>query len=67
MEEGWDASGSIRKPKNHLADFPEVTFDEPITVQTMTLDTRCDENGIEAIDFIWMDVQGSEIDVIRGH
>jgi FkbM family methyltransferase len=66
MEEGWDASGSIRKPKRHLIDYPQITFDESVTVQTMTLDTWCDENGIEAIDFIWMDVQGAEMDVIRG-
>ena len=32
----------------------------------MGLDTWCDENGIEAIDFIWLDVQGAEMDVIRG-
>jgi FkbM family methyltransferase len=66
MEQGWDASGSIRKPRNHLTDYPEITFDESLTVQTKTLDTWCNENSVEAIDFIWMDVQGAEMDVIRG-
>jgi len=66
MPEGWDLSGSIRKPKNHLVVHPWVTFDRAITVKTMTLDTWCNEHGIETIDFIWMDVQGAEMDVIRG-
>ncbi|UCE75463.1 MAG: FkbM family methyltransferase [Methanomassiliicoccales archaeon] len=66
MPEGWDLSGSIRKPKNHLIVHPWCRFEKNIVVQTKTLDTWCIENGIEKIDFVWMDVQGAEIDVIRG-
>ena len=66
MPEGWDLSGSIRKPKNHLIVHPWCRFEKNIVVQTKTLDTWCNENGIEKIDFIWMDVQGAEIDVVRG-
>ena len=66
MPEGWDLSGSIRQPKEHLAIHPWVTFDKKTTVKTSTLDAWCDKQGIEAIDFIWMDVQGAEIDVLRG-
>jgi len=66
MPKGWDLSGSIRQPKEHLTIYPWVTFDQEITVATSTLDTWCDKHGILAIDFIWMDVQGAEIDVFRG-
>lgn len=66
MPEGWDQSGSIRRPKEHLTAHPWVTFDEKILVPTSTLDTWCDKHGIEAVDFIWMDVQGAELDVFRG-
>ncbi len=66
MPEGWDLSGSIRKPKDHLLVDPLVTFDQTITVKTTTLDAWCAEHGIETIDFIWMDVQGAELDVFRG-
>jgi 2-O-methyltransferase len=66
MNEGWDLSGSIRQPKEHLEAYPWVKFDTSITVPTTTLDSWCKQQGIAAIDFIWMDVQGAEIDVFRG-
>ncbi len=66
MPEGWDYSGSIRKPKNHLIVHPWCTFEKTITVETKRLDTWCQENATDRIDFMWMDVQGAEIDVIRG-
>ena len=66
MPEGWDYSGSIRKPKNHMLVHPWCTFEKNIIIQTKTLDTWCAEQGIDRVDFIWMDVQGAEIDVIRG-
>jgi 2-O-methyltransferase len=65
-EEGWDYSGSIKKPKNHFKVYPWVSFDRTIRVKTSTLDAWCAENAIGPIDFIWMDVQGAELDVIRG-
>ncbi len=66
MPEGYDLSGSIRKPKDHLEAVPWVTFGNTITVKTRTLDSWCEEHGIEEIDFIWMDVQGAELDVFKG-
>jgi len=63
---GWDLSGSIKKPKGHLEMHPWCTFNESIVVKTKRLDTWCREEGIEAIDFIWADVQGAEENLIRG-
>jgi len=66
--EGWDCSGSIRQPKQHLESKPWCTFDRTISVATQTLDSWCEANGLadRTIDFIWADVQGAEIDLIRG-
>ena len=66
MPEGWDQSGSIRQPKNHLVEHPWVKFDKIISVPTCRLDDWCADHGISDIDFIWMDVQGAEGDVIAG-
>ena len=66
IPEGWDQSGSIRRPKNHHKEYPWVKFEKTIVVNTRRLDDWCVENGIHQVDFIWMDVQGAEGDVIRG-
>ncbi len=64
--EGWDLSGSIRKPKEHLKVYPWCTFENQIEVPTMTLDHWLEQEQIKLIDFIWMDVQGAEMDVYEG-
>lgn len=66
MPQGWDQSGSIRRPKEHLAAVPWITFEHTIKVASCRLDTWCNRQRIEAIDLIWMDVQGAELDVFRG-
>jgi 2-O-methyltransferase len=65
--DGWDKSGSIRKPKDHLQVHPWVTFDRQIQVPMMSLDSWYAQSQIDgSIDFIWMDTQGAEADVIDG-
>jgi 2-O-methyltransferase len=66
MPEGWDMSGSIRKPKDHLITNPSIKFDDSFEVTTQKLDTWAKKNQIQLIDFIWADVQGAEIDLIQG-
>jgi FkbM family methyltransferase len=39
---------------------------EQITVETKTLDTFIEENGITEIDFISIDTEGTELDVLKG-
>jgi FkbM family methyltransferase len=63
---GWDQSGSIRRAKNHLEEHPWVKFERTITVDACRLDDWCIQHGVIEIDFIWMDVQGAEGDVIAG-
>ncbi len=64
--QGWDHSGSIRKPKSHLEVWPWVKFERQIPVPMMRLDDWAIQNQIEAVDFIWADVQGAESDLVLG-
>jgi FkbM family methyltransferase len=64
--EGWFDSGSLRQPKRHLEVHPWVTFESSLEVSVRSLDSWAAEFGVESVDFIWMDVQGAEADVIRG-
>jgi FkbM family methyltransferase len=65
-DNAWHQSGSIRNPKNHLEKYPEVTFSEVVILPTSTLDGWSEKYGIGEVDFIWADVQGAELDMIRG-
>jgi FkbM family methyltransferase len=62
----WNKSSTLKDPSGHARMFPEITFGKTLEVPTRTLDDVCTEFGLEAIDLLWMDVEGSEADVIRG-
>jgi hypothetical protein len=47
-------------------DHVDITFDETETVRTRTLDDYCDINDIEQIDYLKIDVEGHELDVLSG-
>jgi 2-O-methyltransferase len=64
--EGWDQSGSIRRPNSHLKVWPWVKFEKQITVPIMTLDDWSTQHQIGKADFIWADVQGAESDLVEG-
>jgi FkbM family methyltransferase len=59
-------SGSIKQPKEHLNEWPNIKFDETMTITSITLDKFCEDNKINKIDFIWADVQGAEKEMING-
>lgn len=64
--DGWHKSGSIRRPTGHLGQHPWCTFDEVVEVPLLRLDAWSRANNVGTVDFIWMDVQGAEGDVIAG-
>jgi 2-O-methyltransferase len=64
--EGWDQSGSIRRPNTHLKIWPTVKFEKEITVPIMTLDAWSEQHRVGSVDFIWADVQGAEGDLVEG-
>jgi 2-O-methyltransferase len=64
--EGWDQSGSIRRPNTHLQVWPWVKFEKTITVPITTLDAWSQQHDVGTTDFIWADVQGAESDLVEG-
>lgn len=77
MEKGkivdrYYGSSSIRKPKLIKGVYPSMTFQETKVFVT-TLDHHVknimpgyDSSGMDKIDFIWSDIQGAEVDMIKG-
>ena len=59
---GSGASSSLLKPKKHLEEHPEVTFPETKQVEVRTLDEYYDPQ----YNFLNIDVQGYELEVLRG-
>ena len=62
----WDKSSSIKKPKLHLLQHRWCIFNNTIKVETKRLDDWFEEEKLENIDFIWVDVQGAEKEMIEG-
>ena len=65
VKQHFTGSSSLRKPKNVLTAWPDMQF-HSTKVQVITLDDFMTREKISKIDFIWMDVQGCEIDVFEG-
>jgi FkbM family methyltransferase len=65
-------SSSLFKPARHLEDYPWVQFPEAVQLQTYTLDRIFQSITIHrpeiatAIDLLYMDVQGGELEVLKG-
>jgi FkbM family methyltransferase len=59
------ASSSFLKPKLHMSDHPEITFEETIELPCLMLDEWAAQNNIKKIDFMWLDMQGAEKLVIN--
>lgn len=57
-------AGSLHKPKERLSWSP-VRYPDTIMVPTVTLDNWAQQHGITHIDFLWLDLQGHELPVIK--
>lgn len=60
-----NASSSLLAPKDHLDIYPDITFEEKIEIQTINLDEWAQQNRIAKVDFMWLDLQGFELQVLR--
>lgn len=58
-------AGTLLKPKERLKHSP-ITYPRTITVPTITLDTWAEQHGIDHIDFMWLDLQGMALPVLKG-
>jgi len=59
------ASSSLLEPKEHLTVHTNISFSEKEQVEVIVLDDWCSENNVSKVDFIWLDTQGSEWDIIN--
>ena len=59
-------SGSLLVPTGHMAAFPAIVFDSDIMVQCVPLDWVFEDKALQRIDLLWVDIQGSEREMIRG-
>jgi len=57
-------AGSLHKPKERLSKSPLI-FPRTTTVNTITLDSWANENGVSAIDLLWLDTQGHELAILQ--
>jgi len=67
--EGYEVgrySGSIHDPVNQASMYTGILFDQIVESQGRSIDSFCKEKSIEHIDFIWMDTQGAEREVLGG-
>jgi FkbM family methyltransferase len=55
-------SSSVLKPKLHINKYPSITFNSVEKVQIKTLDSF----SLEGFKFLSMDVQGYELEVLKG-
>jgi FkbM family methyltransferase len=59
-------SGSIHTPVDQASMYPGILFDQTVEAEGRSLDSFCNEHSINHIDFIWMDTQGAEREVLSG-
>ncbi len=63
-DEQCTAISSLLKPAEITQEKPEILF-TPQTVQTVTLDDWAEKYAIDHIDFLWLDMQGAELQALH--
>tara|TARA_B100000287_G_scaffold361451_1_gene354219 strand:- start:2844 stop:3488 length:645 start_codon:yes stop_codon:yes gene_type:complete len=58
-------SSSLRKPTGTLTVHPTVKWIGETKVDVINLDEFCRDNNINSVDIMWLDMQGSENEVIQ--
>ena len=60
-----DASSSLLEPSGHKTSHPDVFFKKKIIVNVYTLSEWARKNNINKIDFLWLDMQGYELQMLK--
>ncbi len=60
-----NGSSSILQPTGHLDRQPTIDLAKTIKVTGVTLDDWAESHGVGAVDILWLDLQGAELDVLR--
>jgi FkbM family methyltransferase len=59
-------SSSLLNPSGHLHEFDNVPFNRKIEVDVVRLDDWAEREGVEKLDFLWLDLQGYELEALKG-
>lgn len=59
-----DAASSLLTPQEYAQEHPDTIFTD-IEVKTITLDTWAQQEQVERIDFMWLDMQGGELNMLK--
>lgn len=59
-----DGSSSLLLPTGHIDVHPDVYFNHSQIVEVSTIASWAAQNGVERIDFMWLDMQGAEMDAL---
>jgi 2-O-methyltransferase len=59
-------SSSLLPPSGHLDEFANVSFNQKIEVDVLPLDDWADQEGVGKLDFLWLDLQGYELEALKG-
>jgi 2-O-methyltransferase len=65
MDSVPNGSSSILQPTGHLDRQPTIDLAKTIQVTGVTLDEWAESEGVGAVDILWLDLQGAELDVLR--
>jgi 2-O-methyltransferase len=60
-----DAASSLLPPKSVLEDHKALVFENTIEVQCKTLDDWAEQYNIPKVDFLWLDMQGGEYEMLK--
>ena len=63
---GGSQSSSLLTPSGHLDEYQNVVFKQRIEVEVVRLDDWAQQEGVEKLDFLWLDLQGFELEALRG-
>ncbi len=63
-DEQCTAISSLLKPAEIAQEKPTISF-TPQTVQTITLDDWAKKHSIDHVDFLWLDMQGAELQALK--
>lgn len=66
----WNTSGElyfhVAGTMSHVTETPSAKSDACITIPVTTIDDFVDQEGIDQLDFIKMDIEGAELNALKG-
>jgi len=64
-EGSTNAQGSLLPPPKKEWAWPFIGFGKSISIKMTTLDAWAKEEGVKKVDFLWLDMQGSELSMLK--